>query len=307
MEKKEKQLDEEVLKKIFSNKILNLSKAMDDIFLNFKGIEYSIMPTEEFKKLKKLEEINYITQLEIIERAHIVALSSIFRTRKWIFGIFISYYNKNYYLFASSLRGLIEAIGDSFYTLKKIPLTLATHFYSINLALKGELTNPFYLKDLEDDLIHYTHARKLKGNEKKQLPDYYNAKQTTEYLNEIKDGNESIIDLYSELCQISHPASNSLNSFLFEEDGKLVLHNSEGTDGYLIESLLSKYKDAIGNTISTGLLSSFIVLKLINKFEYPELFIKSEYLGILDKVDLWKECQELIVKSENEHHKRYKN
>lgn len=57
------------------------------------------------------------------------------------------------------MRGLIESIGDSFYTLKKIPLTLATHFYSINLALKGELTNPFFLKDIVDDLKHHTHAQ----------------------------------------------------------------------------------------------------------------------------------------------------
>lgn len=128
-------------------------------------------------------------------------------------------------------------------------------------------------------------SQKLKRNEKKQLPDYYNAKQTTEYLNEIKEGNEIIIDLYSELCQISHPESNSLNSFLFEEDNKLVLHSSEGTDEYLIKGLLIKYKHVIENTISTGLLSSFLALKIINKFESLEFLIKSEYLEIFDKVD----------------------
>lgn len=50
---------------------------MDDILLNFMGVEYKFMPTEEFKKLTKLEEINYIIHLEIIERSLIAALSSI--------------------------------------------------------------------------------------------------------------------------------------------------------------------------------------------------------------------------------------
>lgn len=52
----------------------------------------------------------YMYWLEIIERAHAVSITTVFRNQKWIEGIVVSYLNNNYYSFAANLRGLIESM-----------------------------------------------------------------------------------------------------------------------------------------------------------------------------------------------------
>lgn len=151
---------------------------------------------------------------ELLNRVHYASVISQLRANAWINGMLSGIRDQNFHAFAACLRGLIESIADSCDSLVWVPKHLEKKRGIITNALSGMASIQSYEdyldERLETALIHFSHARGIpKGH---AVPDTakHKAKSTSDYLNILKGGaGKPLIPLYGDLCQITHPSSDS--------------------------------------------------------------------------------------------------
>ncbi|MGV7930639.1 MAG: hypothetical protein AB2L13_17335 [Spirochaetota bacterium] len=286
----------EPLARLFNSYDMKFINLLNDIVMSLPTIEYKFMSIDDFGKLESIAERNYIYWIEIIQRVHLVASVSLLRMSRWLNGISIILKNNNHLAFCSCLRGLIESTADSWYTLRYVPATISENFHAIKLALEGNL-NIITLCDLEDALIHYTHARKLSKPEIDDLPSTHKAKEVREYISSFQ--NNIISDLYSELCQYTHPSAYSvLNFILPKEDGTLILNKYSETEIYNINKLIDTYNGKITDILQIPINSSLFVFHILNMLPITELkFNMIENINI-EGIPGWEKTIENIKVSE---------
>jgi hypothetical protein len=278
--------------------ISKLYSVLMDVEESIPGIVYKFIPSEDFLKINNIPESQLIYWSEIIQRLHACSATTLLRLKKWIEAIQIAFEAENYYGFCASIRGLIEACSDSFYTLGNVIYPIAENFNQIRNATKGESNKILLCESIENHLIHYLLARKLTQAEKDSFPDSHNAKQVRKYLESLN--NDNAIELYSELCQVSHPSTMSLIPFLIEHDEYgLTLYN-EKIDDTLNRNILARHRETIYNCTVYALTTSLCGLKMINVFDVPlfeSLHTDEKAFISLKGYPLWKSIEEQINKS----------
>ncbi len=261
-----------------------------DVEPNIRGVVYNYTSGEDFLKIDSIAEMQLVYWSEIVQRMHVCAATSIKRVKKWYDAANSTYNADNYYGLSASLRGLVEACADTFYTAGRIIDPICTNFATIENALKGDATKVFLSESIEDELIHYVFARKISMSEKAAVPNSHAAKQVRTYLDSIAD--QGVIDLYAELCQVAHPSAISLLPFLLStKEHSLILHK-ELIDRQLMDNLLKRHKAAILTASNMSILPSMCILKLINEFHAPiteALRTDEQSLQPAIKSDLWKD------------------
>jgi len=234
-----------------------------------RGVAYNYTSEQDFLKVDSIEEMQLIYWSEIIQKMHVCGATSIKRVKKWYDAMQAGYEAENYYAFCSALRGLVEACSDTFYTVSRIMDPICSEFCTIEQALNGQAKKVLLSEEIENELIHYIFARKLTKAEKSKSPPSHDAKQVAAYLASVQD--QGVLDLYAELCQVSHPSQVSLVPFLLSTDEySLILHKSD-VDAELNKHLLQRHKPAILAASKLAVLPAMCVLKLINEFKAPLL------------------------------------
>ncbi len=167
------------------------------------------------------EDFQYSYWVKILEMVHLSSIAGILRTLDWLNGISLGIERENYLVFASSFRGALESAGDIWYSLNKVPYTLAQNYTNISLALNKQTTGKTYIStDLEELLIHFNWARVLDRNE--MSPDSHMAKSNRYYIEALeKTGGANLLNLYAELCQITHPAHYTVQGLFQQTDTNL--------------------------------------------------------------------------------------
>ena len=266
-----------------------------DLDEKIRGVAYNHTPENDFLKVRSIEEMQLIYWSEIVQRMHVCAATSIKRVKKWYDAMELAYQAQNYYGFCSALRGLVEACSDTFYTVSKIIDPISSSFSIIERALNGHAKKVLLSADIENELIHYIFARKLAKAEKAKSPESHDAKHVCTYLAAVKD--QAVLDLYAELCQVSHPSQVSLVPFLFSnDDSSFVLHTSN-VDAELNKNLLQRHKSAILTASNFAVLPAICLLKLINEFKAPLIEALRTEEGALTPADdtpLWKHMKQQI-------------
>lgn len=247
-----------------------------------------------------IREVQKIYWQEILLRVHFTSVTSLIRTKKWLEGVVLGIESKNLLVFSSSLRGFLEATTDSYYSLQSLPTALALNFKTINSALKGELNRFFESQEIEDKLIHFQFAKKgKKGLDKNTI-----AHTNVEYIKSFDLDNIGIKELYSELCEITHPAENSVNCFtkkIVASEHYSYRVTSTETDNDIISEIILKYWSQIYRLIQIGFSLYCICLKLLTLFDFEN--IHSEYIEnsifeeLLNK-NTWNMLLEMIEKGE---------
>lgn len=278
--------------------ISELYSILLDVEESIPGVVYKFIKDEDFRQIDNIPESQLVYWSEIIQRLHACSATTLLRLKKWIEAIQIAFEQKNYYGFCASARGLIEASSDSFYTMGRVIYPIAENFKHIKIATKGESTKILLSESIEDHLIHYLLARKLTKPEKDTFPDSHNAKQVREYLESIKD--EKAIELYAELCQVSHPSTMSLIPFLIEqEEYGLTLHK-EQLDDTLNRNILDRHRETIYNSTIYALATSLCGLKMVNYLDVPlleSLHTDEKAFKSLEGYPLWLSIEEQINNS----------
>lgn len=288
--------------------IEHYSKLIDNMEENIdlSSYVYTIHDNEYFKDIvsNDAKDFQRIYVEEILQRAHWAGLTSLIRNLKWTKGVVTSIKENNLLSFTANLRCLIESSGDNLLSLLNIPSTLADNFINITKCLqeKTEEKTMYSFKDLEEILIHFSYARKITQEEKDlqgKLPKYQNAKPAAEYLKKLDHSvsNGPVAELYSILCQFSHPAAHSthyLTQMSFD-NSKYEFVYSLNSDKDYIGRILNGYNDEIIKSLQYGFNPGILTLKTLNFFDYE--LTKTQYVDTInmDSMKMWIDIKNKIA------------
>jgi hypothetical protein len=221
---------------------------------------------------------------EMLSRAHLAAAISLRRNKAWLDGAASAAHNHNPLALAACLRGFIEAAADTHDALSQVPLTIATTSSDIFRALSGKSDIFVVSQELEDKLIHFAYARKVRGKE--NIDAKYQAKSAAEYIAEFKWFNApAVVDLYSQLCEYAHAAAPSVQMFLDQIDEATV-----STLSHKKEANLDLPRDLPSIMERVAILAfspSLITLGTLNYFPLPTLHTPEATPQVCSGMNLW--------------------
>jgi hypothetical protein len=223
---------------------------------------------------RTIERTNAILSLELVEKAHLAAITALMRTKRWVDATCLMYDNANFLGWAASVRGLLESAGDTVDGLLNIPLSLAQNHRTIQRCLAGEETkNAVGYSELEAKLDHFVHARwmRTKRGEENKLK----AKDNAEYVGILESEFPAgmFLKLYHELCAICHPSSESLSYFYDSKpaaEGSLTL--APTNDANAIAAICVAYPAALCGALMMSCNGPLYILRVLHKFgAHPKL------------------------------------
>lgn len=246
------------------------------------------------QKIEKSEIISYINHtiiMETLQRTYLATITGYLRQNSWIKATLSSIEAENYLMFCASIRGYLESSTDLYDALYNVPLTIANNYSMLKRSLEGNITDSLISPGkLEDILLHFQEASKhgvYSGG-------IYYPKSARQYMtnNHFKD-----LDLYScyrELCEVTHPSSNSLDIFLSNDNNVFSIVEK---DKEHIDIFLKKYREQFVSLFSMTDNLCLLILKILNNFEFDSIYSHS-----VDKIDMsavsgWVKIDELIKKA----------
>lgn len=285
------------LRQFLSEDVINAYDTLDSFRSSNDEWRYKFMDNEEYSKIEDIGELSSIYWKEMINRIHIIILVSSFKTLRWIEAMDNNV--TNYYGFCVALRGLIESVSDTFYTLRKVPLTIATDYMVIKKQIHKMSKFLTTHKNLESELLHFIQATRLSKKQKIQYPKYYNSKQIKEYIESMTEkDDDSIIYLYQILCGISHPSYESTSLFLFLHEGEtIVCNDSLSYERNLVEAILNTQKKTITKLFTVYINNIYSILILLNKFDMKNIYSYISLENEFKKNCIWKEIETFMEKS----------
>lgn len=288
-------MDVKILSQIFGEiaESSNVIYGMISEELRKNRYGYVYMSMEAFQLLGKEKGVEWINEYmthETLQRIFIATLTGYLRQHKWIEGICQGIKLNNYLLFASSARGFLEAASDYYDALEVIPLVLAEQYKLFVKALNGKVNDMIIgFNDIENRLLHFQEANKRDGkNNSNLIP-----KTAKEYMESKNLKEMDLYSCYGELCEVTHPAKQSLEYFLEENDNFVYTIKLE-KDKYKINAFLIKYASKYSELLMRTENLCIIIFKIINLFNIKEL-----YLIAADKIDtrtikLWEKIESYI-------------
>lgn len=253
---------------------------------------YTYVPAAQFGALNDLRERNRIYWYEILERAHCFSLVAVARMERWLASMMVTAEQDNFLGFAASFRGLLESAADTRFALGDVPIQLATTFGHAHDAVWNRSTIMVLAPDLEDDLIHFSHGRRVGKAE--SAPESHAAKTMREYLTALEGASTgSLFACYEELCGVTHPAADSV-SYLLEKGNSGGIVFSVRPDEKAISDLCARGGTIVRLCVQQSLLYPIVNLRIINRFGLPELQTPVVEDVSLDSVPLWREVEAML-------------
>jgi hypothetical protein len=261
--------------------------------LEHAPVRYKYLSLDEHEALFKTDAAAgvRVQMTELLYHAHFAAVATLVRAYRWAGGCLAAYSQDLFLPFCASARGLLEATGDSYDGLPRVPLALAGQKANIQKALKG--TNPplqLRYKDLEDVLLHFSHAKRVDKSQRAMSPDYVPAKLPSAYTKPLEDFPPGgFYDWYQELCELTHPASDSVCYMLVPDTaGRLEFQAS--IDCERIETHLEENQARLAEVLRISQVPALVMLRVLLYVGPPELHV-SAVKGIdLRQIGLWRKC-----------------
>lgn len=236
------------------------------------GTYYKFMDISAFQ-VQPPGTINRVYWEEMLSRAHWAAISGLVRSSRWFAACSVqSVANPNYLGFCATLRGMTESAADITYSMGAVPETLALESSKVLAALKGSSKDLLVSTELEEALIHFQFARRLTKVESESAPSEHQAKSASKYISMINQEGYPVSELYSELCQIVHPAAQSLGWFTYIDEHGLSLN--EPDDAGAILDICERHAKCIEWILQTNNLS-ILTLQVLNAFSLEQLRSKT--------------------------------
>lgn len=274
---------------IFGDQIQQYLQGIGRLVARHEGVRYSFFPDVEYRRLVLSDPVRArgIYWYEILERAHLASVTSLFRAKRWIEGANTAAMDRNLLVTAAALRGLLEAAADTLDALLSVPHALAKNRPQIMNALYGKAESWLVAQDIEDTLIHFLYARRPEKGE--DVPASHRAKLASEYNKILLKAQIPHVDqLYSRLCGLTHPAGSSILFMLgLDEEG-----HSFSSDGETIalERLLDEYRSAIEQLPMLAINPGVLILAVLNYFDIHFLHTPELLNWNLNGIPEWTKC-----------------
>ena len=251
---------------------------------------YEFMSAEQFSVLAKEDwlESQRVYWLEMLYRAHFAASTSVIRTARWIDGMLALSADPNFTAFNAAYRGCLEAAADSYHTFRFVPGWLADFHTVIRAALSKTIEQPTLFKDLEDALIHFTHAGYIKKGE--QVDPTLRAKATTDYLKALGTESVDVTGCYRDICDVTHPGIGSVRCYA--DAFKTVTGTGYSLrfdrDAEQIRAFCKEYENVSRRMIFFSVVPPVMTLRLLNEFGISEINTSSAKSVVHDNNPAWK-------------------
>jgi hypothetical protein len=262
--------------------------------LSARTIRYKFLPSEEFAQLMVADasHAQRVYWYELVGRAHFAAASSILRSAQWVKGVQVARDQNLYLPFCANLRSLIESAADSLTGVAGAAQTFAENSGHVNAALSLKCHQIAISRELEDQLIHFSHGRKLAKDE--DAPQSHLAKSARTYIDQLERlGLAQAHTLYGALCQVTHPASDSLSHFLWETgDVEFTLHPHN--DRTAISALIQRYKVLLDALLRYAFNQPIILLRVLQHIDLPDYHSREISRLDLSAMPGWQKCARLM-------------
>lgn len=242
-------------------------------------------------------ELNRIVALDVIEKAHLVAVTSLIRTMRWADGICLSYVNSNFVVFAASMRGLLESAGDIVQGVVNTPsdsivnvtLTIAQYHKKFRRALTGQIKDrEWHLSELQKALGHFIHGKWMRTAKSNPTQTYLKAKDNIEYVRNLAGKIPNVESLYHRLCAVAHPSSASID-YHFDLDQVESMRLNPEADLDAIKHITGEFPNALPSAIQHSINPTLWLLIVLHKFEHhPQL---PELKGIIWSNKTWEKIK----------------
>src|SRR5262249_12755039 len=169
-----------------------------------------------------------------------------------------------------------------------VPLTLAENHSEIEECLSGHATTIALSQELEDALIHFHYGRKAAKGE--LVPDTHKAASADTYLRAADGaGRTNMKDLYAELCQVVHPAAQSLMWMVGASGQSGTL--TAGDDKKWIVNLCRRHSAALEVLHMQSINTSILIFKVLNRFPVQHLWTDYVQSVNMENVPVWSKIQ----------------
>lgn len=230
---------------------------------------------------------------EILERAHLTAVTGALRSRHWVSAVVAATEAENLLAFAAGFRGLLESAADTSTALGGIPGTLARDHTLVVRALSGELDSPlFIVTEIEDELIHFSYARHLSRSDHSTAPRSHKARHVRDYMNILERGQVTdVVACYRTLCDLTHPGAPSVWMWL-EPVNELEIALSAHQDKSVISNFLKQYRTTLLELLMFAFNPAIVTLSVLNYFPIKKLHVPALLNWDLSRISLWRKCQD---------------
>ena len=273
--------------------------AVSGIAGSLGGQGYRFMDGEQFRYWSRKSGARWMNQTywrEMLFRAHIGASVGFLRNERWLRGAIRGAEDENFFCFSACLRALLESIADGFDSLGKVPSTLALHSATIFKAVAGTLDEVVLSQELEQTLLHFSHARKGKKGE--AILDVHKAKTSRAYLEAWgKEAEDPLHRCYSELCEVTHPASDSVGAFISASATPNEFILDRGRDAATIQLFAQRYAPVMERVFPAGFTLPLITLRVLNVFKLPEIATPEVDRFSFDRIAGWREIEQMLSRS----------
>jgi hypothetical protein len=127
-------------------------------------------------------------------------------------------------------------------------------------------------KELEDELIHFTHARHV--TRKEQVDESHHAKQTNKYLDSLVEaGVKGVTDCYRTLCDVTHPGIGSVRCYadVYRTKTSAGYRLRQDPDADLIADFCKQSQDISRRIAHLSILPPVMTLLILNEFGVKEI------------------------------------
>jgi hypothetical protein len=269
---------------------------VNDIASDLAKDRYSFEDLDEFQ-LNALdaetgrEHAGRVYWTEMLYRAHMASVAAVFRTTRWIQVAIREHEAGSLYGCAAACRSLIESAGDIGLSLGPVAHTLASIKDQVKAEIAGRSSELGLIsKELEDSLIHFTHARKVGKTE--EAPDSHKAMQSYKYIDYVDQMKiPGVKELYARFCEIVHPAAESVAVTFVAKDGDWIVDPSN--ESVVLQDLLAENRSTLSGVIMASYNAPLLILKTLHSFN---LFTKLSSLRKyrFDNIPEWNRVAALL-------------
>lgn len=274
---------------------------LDRVAARVASVSYPFVDSDDFLSLSTIDprEGMQIYWREILFRAHSASSVSILRNQRWLDGAALALESTNFFALAACLRSLIEAAGDTSDALSQVPLTLATKVEPIRLGLANALRQFVVNKELEDKLIHFSHARRVSRTE--SAPNSHRKKNSSDYVAEFGFfGFDAVVEFYAELCEYVHPAASSVNVFL-EASSEEEICISPAREREVVQSLANRLPQLMEPVAMLAFSAPLVTLGVLNALPIENLHTPEVRPEICRGIPLWNKVEAALGRGDQTH------
>ena len=216
---------------------------------------------------------------------HFAASAALLREHSWVHGTITSTHENNFLSAMASLRGVVEASADVYYALKKAPSVLVAWDRILRIAVDGapvregpQAVESFMaeaesvIMDVAQLLDGVRHFRYALGKIRTRRSEYSHApaaETMRSYIDSFDDCSDPVHDLYSLLCEYTHPSGLSFIPFVAPAEDGIYITPLDAHP--LVTDVCRDHDEAIQIVLERSIGSCLLSLKTLNMLAGGEL------------------------------------